>query len=71
MTIVLVYYTTNTFAELIKLGKTLDKIVRHIVKNLLSEEIKPYVEDILPDIQCFLSNQRDLLPILILVRFNQ
>jgi hypothetical protein len=56
MAITLVYYITNTFLELPRLGKALDRVVRHIVKNLPSEKIRPYVEDILPDIQRLLDN---------------
>jgi len=46
----LVYYITNTLPELPRLGKALDRVVRHMVKSLPLEDIEPLVERILPNI---------------------
>lgn len=71
MVIALVCYTTNAFPELPRLGKALDRVVRHMVKNLPSEEMRPDVENILPDVQRCLDSQGDPLPISTLVRFDE
>jgi hypothetical protein len=67
---VLIYYMTNGFPELPRLGKALNRIVRYMVKNLLLEEIRPLVESILPDIQHLLETRRDLMPLLTFTRFD-
>jgi hypothetical protein len=45
--IALIYYVTNTFLELLRLGKALDRVVRHMAKNLPLKRIRPLVERIL------------------------
>jgi hypothetical protein len=50
MDIALVCYATNVFPEFLKLGKALDRVIRHMVKNQPLEEMRPYVESLLPDV---------------------
>jgi hypothetical protein len=70
MDVALVCYATNVFPELPKLGKALNRVVRHMVKNQPLEEMRPHVESLLPDVQRLLDSERHPLPILTLVRFD-
>ena len=69
--IALVCYVNNAFPELPRLGKALDKVVRHMVKNLPLEDMEPFVESILPDVQHLLDTRRDLMPLTTFVRVDQ
>jgi hypothetical protein len=69
--IALVCYVTNAFPELPRIGKTLDRVVRHMVKNLPLEEMEPLVESILPDVQHLLHTRHDLMPLSTFARFDQ
>ena len=46
----LIYYVTNAFLELPRLSKALDRVVRHMVKDLPLKGIRPLVEKILPNV---------------------
>ncbi|PQE10507.1 hypothetical protein CJF31_00009237 [Rutstroemia sp. NJR-2017a BVV2] len=69
--IALVCYVTNAFPELPSLGKALDRVVRHIVKNLPLEDMEPFVKSILPEVQHLLDTRRDLMPLSTFAQFHQ
>lgn len=71
MDVALVCYAINVFPELPKLSKALERVVRHMVKNQPSEEMRHYVESLLPDVQCLLDSERHPLPVSALIRFDQ
>jgi hypothetical protein len=68
--ITLICYITNTFPELPRISKTLNKVVRHIVKNLPLKEIEPLVENILLNVKHLLYTWRDLMPLSTFAWFN-
>lgn len=51
MVAALVCYAINVFPELPRIGTALDRVVRHMTRNLPLEQMRSYMESILPDVQ--------------------
>jgi hypothetical protein len=58
----LVCYVFNIYAEIPKLCKMLDKVVREVVQNQTIDEMRVQVENLFPSIESFLKSRDDLMP---------
>jgi hypothetical protein len=59
----LVCYVVNASPEITRICKTLDKVVRHMVRNRPLNEIEFHVDSVLPDIQRYIESRDDLVPL--------
>jgi hypothetical protein len=71
MVIALVCYAVNVYPELPIIGEALDRVVRHMIRNLPTEQMSSYLESILPDVQRILDSRKYFMPLSKLIRFDQ
>jgi hypothetical protein len=58
----LVCYVFNRYPEIPKLCKMLDEVVRQMVKSQTIDEMRFYIENIVPSIESFSESRDDLMP---------
>ena len=66
----LVCYVFNTYPEIPRLGHELGIVVRQMVKNQTIDEMRFYIEDLVPSIESFLESRDDSMPLSELVRVD-
>jgi len=66
----LIYYVSNRYPEIPKLGKILDEVVRQIVKSQTIDKMRINIESIIPSIESFLESRDGLMPLLQFTRVN-
>jgi hypothetical protein len=57
-----VCYVFNTYPEIPKLCKMLDEVVRQMVKNQTINEMRFYIDNLVPSIERFLESHDDAMP---------
>jgi hypothetical protein len=66
----LVCYVFNTYPEIPRLGHKLDIVVRQMLKNQTIDEMRFYIEDLVPNIKSFLESRDDSMPLSEFVRVD-
>jgi hypothetical protein len=66
----LVCYVSSRYPEVPKLGKMLDKVVRQMVKSQKIDEMRIYIDSIVPSIESFLESRDGLMPLSQFTRVN-